>query len=300
MFRKISQSNGPNSPTVAGFYDEASGSCQYVVIDEETRHAALIDIVQDFEPAEAATSFRSAQEILDFVKQEGLTVDWILDTHPHADHLMASAWLKEQLGAPTAIGEKIIEIAELWRKFYNLPHAFDPSADFNRLFADGEKFEIGNLEVSVMLSPGHTLGSVSYLVGKDAAFLHDTFMHVDAGTARTDFPGGSAAMLYQSLQEILALPDETRLFIGHDYGTKTRDEPAWESIVAEQKSQNPHLSRGIGEKEYVKLRTERDQTLKLPDRMLYALQVNLRGGRLPKAEDDGVNYFKIPANRNWR
>ncbi|NND20861.1 MAG: MBL fold metallo-hydrolase, partial [Silicimonas sp.] len=178
----------------------------------------------------------------------------------------------------------------------HMPDAFDPEADFDRLFADGDRFRIGELDVRVMLSPGHTLGSITYVAG-DAAFVHDTFMHVDVGTSRADFPGGSAAELYDSIQEILALPDDTRLFVGHDYCTDDRDEPAWESTVAEQKSDNPHVGGGRPKEEYVELREERDATLVLPDRMLHALQVNLRGGRLPDPEADGNSYFKIPANR---
>jgi glyoxylase-like metal-dependent hydrolase (beta-lactamase superfamily II) len=297
MFTNTSPSRGNRSPRIVGFYEEKSGSCQYVVIDESTGHAALIDVVLDFDPAHARTSTESAREILDFVEKEGLQVEWILDTHPHADHFMASAWLKEQTGAPAAIGEKVREIASLWRDFYHLPDAFDPDREFDRLFADGDSFRLGELDVTVMLSPGHTLGSVTYIVGDDAAFVHDTFMHVDSGTARADFPGGSAKTLYRSLQKIMELPDETRLFVGHDYGTDTRNEPAWEATVAEQRSNNIHLGSGISESEYVSLREKRDATLALPDRMLYALQVNLRGGRLPPPEDDGNSYFKIPANR---
>jgi glyoxylase-like metal-dependent hydrolase (beta-lactamase superfamily II) len=297
MFTRESPSKGPNSPRVVGFYEKPSGSIQYVVIDEATKKAALIDVVLGFTPSEARTDTAAAQEILDFVKAEGLTVEWILDTHPHADHLMASAWLKEQLGAPTAIGTKVRDIAKLWEGFYNTPGALDPDRDFDRLFADGETFMLGDLPVRVMLSPGHTLGSITYVVGDDAAFVHDTLMHVDAGTTRADFPGGSASELYDSLMAILALPDETRLFVGHDYPpVGDRTEPAWEATVAEHKAKNKHLGGGTPREDFVKIREERDATLSLPDRMLYALQVNLRGGRLPEAEDDGKSYFKIPAN----
>ncbi|MGR3572731.1 MBL fold metallo-hydrolase [Brevirhabdus sp.] len=296
MFHRTSPSNGKGSPRVEGFYDKASGSCQYIVIDEATKAAALVDIVLDFDPAQAATATDSAQEIVDFVKSEGLKVEWILDTHPHADHLMASAWLKEQLGAPAAIGAKVRDIAQLWRGIYNTPDAFDVDRDFDRLFDDGDSFTIGELEARVMLSTGHTLGSISYIIG-DAAMVHDTFMHTDAGTARADFPGGSASDLYRSLQQILSLPDETRLFVGHDYGTEQREDPAWESTVAEQRAHNTHIGGGVDEQEFVTLREKRDATLSLPDRMLHALQVNLRGGRLPEAESDGHHYFKIPANK---
>jgi len=296
MFHRRSPSRGAGSPTVHGFYDKASGSVQYVAVDEATKHCALIDVVQDFDPKSAATAHDSAQEILDFVEKEGLKVAWVLDTHPHADHMMASDFLKAQTGAPNGIGAKVAEIAELWRGYYNLPDAFDVTRDFDRLFADGDTFPLGDLEVRVMLSPGHTLGSITYVVG-DAAFVHDTFMHVDSGTSRADFPGGTTEQLYDSLMAILELPDETRLFVGHDYPpVGDREDPAWEATVAEHRAKNPHLA-GKSREEFIALRDERDATLPLPDRMLHALQVNLRAGRLPPPESDGHSYFKIPANR---
>ncbi|MGP6087791.1 MBL fold metallo-hydrolase [Antarctobacter jejuensis] len=297
MFKRHSPSTGPGSPDVTGFYDVDTGSIMYVAADPATGQAALIDVVLDFDPAHARTRTDSAREVLDFVQAEGLTVAWVLDTHPHADHLMASAWLREQTGAPNAIGEKVGEIASLWREIYNLPDAFQPDRDFDHLFADGDSFEIGELPVRVMLSPGHTLGSITYVVG-DAAFVHDTFMHVDAGTARADFPGGSSADLYRSLMQILALPDQTRLFVGHDYPpVKNREDPAWEATVADHRANNPHVGGGTTEADFRKLRDERDASLSLPDRMLFALQVNLRAGRLAPAEPDGHSYFKIPANK---
>lgn len=297
MFRNTSPSTGPGSPRVTGFYDKATGSVQYVVADTATRRCALIDVVQDFDPRSAGTGFDSATEILDFVREEGLEVAWVLDTHPHADHLMASAWLREQTGAPNGIGGRVVDIAQLWAEYYNLPDAFDPAADFDRLFADGARFRIGELDVRVMLSPGHTLGSVTYVVG-DAAFVHDTFMHVDSGTSRADFPGGSSKDLWDSLQAILALPDTTRLCVGHDYPpVGARKDPAWVATVAEHRAHNKHVGGGVTEAAFRKLRDDRDATLPLPDRMLHALQVNLRAGRLPPPEADGHCYFKIPANR---
>ncbi|MEZ5933082.1 MAG: MBL fold metallo-hydrolase [Alphaproteobacteria bacterium] len=297
MLSRRSGSNGEGSADVVGFYEEKTGSIQYVAIDRSTRKAGLIDVVLDFEPASGRTSTESAEEILEFVRGEGLEVAWILDTHPHADHFMASSWLKEKLDAPTAIGERVKDVAKLWRDYYHMPDAFDPERDFDRLFADGDRFEIGNLPVRAILSPGHTLASITYIVGSDAAFVHDTLMHVDFGTARADFPGGSSRTLYRSLQAILDLPAETRLFVGHDYGTDDRDEPAWEATVAEHRNHNVHIGGGVSEEEFVKLRNDRDATLGLPDRILFALQVNLRGGRLPEPESDGYSYFKIPADR---
>lgn len=297
MFTRTSPSTGPGSPRVTGFYDKDSGSIMYVAVDEATKQAALIDVVLDFDPAHARTRTDSAQEVLDYVRDEGLTVAWILDTHPHADHMMASAWLKEKTGAPTAIGSKVRDIAKLWSDLYNLPGVFDADRDFDRLFDHGDSFQLGDLTVDVRLHPGHTLGSITYVIG-DAAFVHDTFMHVDSGTSRADFPGGSSADLYASLMDILSLPDDTRLFVGHDYPpVGDRKDPAWEATVADHRANNTHLGGGVPEAEYRKLRDERDATLNLPDRMLYALQVNLRGGRLPEPEADGNSYFKIPANR---
>ena len=295
MITRISESRGPGSPRVAGFYEPDTGSIQYVAACPATGKAALIDVVQGFDPKAFATDHAPAEEVLGWVRSEGLEVEWVLDTHPHADHLMASAWLRERTGAPGAIGEKVREIAGLWRDIYNLPD-LDPEPHFDRLLADGDTFRVGDCDVRVMLSPGHTLGSVTYVVG-DAAFVHDTFMQPDAGTARCDFPGGSAAQLYDSMMAILALPDDTRLFVGHDYGTDEREEPAWEATVAEQKRSNKHLGGGTPKEEYVRIREKRDATLALPDRMLAALQVNLRGGRLPEPEGDGHSYLKLPLNR---
>ncbi|SIS49701.1 Glyoxylase, beta-lactamase superfamily II [Roseivivax lentus] len=297
MFTRTSPSNGPGSPRVDGFHDQATGSIMYVVSDPETGQAALIDVVRDFDTNAARLSSESADEVLDFVAREGFEVAWILDTHPHADHVMAQAYLKEKLGARTGIGAKVREIAALWRGIYHLPDALDPDRDFDHLFADGDSFRVGNLDVRVMLSPGHTLGSITYLVG-DAAFVHDTFMHVDSGTTRADFPGGSSAELYASLMAILDLPDQTRLFVGHDYPpVGDREDPAWEASVAEHRARNTHIGGGVSEAEFRALRDARDATLSLPSQMLYALQMNLRGGRLPPQEADGHSYFKIPANK---
>ncbi len=295
-YQQTSRSHGPGSPDVTGFYEPATGSIQYVVSCPRTKKAAIVDAVWNFDPKHARTNTHSADELLNYVKTKGLSVDWVLDTHPHADHFMAGAYLKEKLGCSQAIGEKVRDVAVLWRGFYNEPKAFDIDAIFDRLFADGDMFALGSLPVRVMLSPGHTLASITYIVGEDAAFVHDTLMYPDSGSSRADFPGGDAATLYRSIRTILALPAATRLFVGHDY-CKDGREPKWEATVAEQRAENIHVKDGITEAQFVKLRTERDQTLSLPDRMLHALQVNLRGGRLPEPESDGHNYFKIPANR---
>ncbi|TCD16601.1 MBL fold metallo-hydrolase [Oricola cellulosilytica] len=296
MLTKTSPSRGNGSPEVTGFYDEATGSIQYVAADPQSDTCVIIDAVLDFEPANARTSTESVDEILSFVEKKGLSVAWILDTHPHADHFMASSYLREKLNAPAAIGEKARDIADLWRDLYHQQNAFDVDSHFDRLVAEGEELEFGTLGIRVMLTPGHTLGSVTYVIG-DAAFVNDTFMHVDTGTARCDFPGGSARELYSSLQSLLALPDETRLFVGHDYGNDNRDEAAWEATVSEHRDGNVHIGGGVSEAEFVALREKRDATLPLPDRMLHALQVNLRGGRLPETEADGHSYLRIPLNR---
>jgi glyoxylase-like metal-dependent hydrolase (beta-lactamase superfamily II) len=266
-----------------------------VVSDPDSKKAAIIDAVWNFDPRNARTSTHSADEILKHVNERRLSVEWILDTHPHADHFMAAAYLKQRLGAAQAIGEKVREVASLWHAIYNLPEPFDIDAAFDRLFAEGDTFKIGSLPVQVVFSPGHTLASVTYVVGDDAAFVHDTLMYPDSGTSRADFPGGNAEILYRSIQTILALPGATRLFVGHDYCKDGRD-PQWEATVNQQRTENVDVKDGISESEFVKLRTERDRTLPLPDRMLHALQVNLRGGRLPQPESNSRVYLKIPVN----
>ena len=209
---------------------------------------------------------------------------------------MASAHLKARTGAPNAIGALVPEIAKIWADLYNLPEAFDPDRDFDRLFQEGESFKIGDLDVKIMLSPGHTLGSITYVCG-DAAFVHDTLMQPDAGTSRSDFPGGKTHELWDSIQDILALPGHTRLFIGHDYGTDDRKEPMWEATVDTHKAQNIHVKDGTKREDFIERRQKRDATLALPNRILAALQINLRGGRLPPAEEDGNHYLKLPVNR---
>ncbi|MRX51920.1 MBL fold metallo-hydrolase [Paracoccus sp. S-4012] len=291
-----SASRGEGSPDVWGVYEPNTGSIQYVCADPITKKAALIDVAWDFDPRHYRFSTESMDQVLGLVAEHGLSVEWVLDTHPHADHVMASAQLKARTGAPNAIGEKVRDIAEIWAEIYNMPGVFDPKRDFDRLFAEGESFRIGALEMRVMLSPGHTPGSITYVCG-DAAFTHDTLMQPDVGTSRADFPGGDSGQLWSSIQEILALPPETRLFVGHDYGTDSRDEPEWEATVGEHKAGNQHVRDGTRREDWIKRRDERDATLPLPDRILAALQINLRGGRLPAAEDDGRVYLKLPVNR---
>ncbi|MEE1657833.1 MBL fold metallo-hydrolase [Microvirga sp. CF3062] len=280
-------------PIVKGFYERRTGSVQYVVADPATKRCAIIDPVLDFEPKSGATATASADELLAYIEQQGYRLEWILDTHPHADHFSAAGYLKDKTGAPTAIGEKVVEVQKLWKEFYNWPDSFPTDgSQWDRLFADGERFKIGNLDVEVMFSPGHTLCSITYLVG-DAAFIHDTLFMPDSGTARADFPGGSAKALWHSIQRIMALPDDTRLFTGHDYMPNGRA-PLWESAVAEQRRENRHLMSATTEEEFVALRQGRDHELPMPKLILNALQVNIRGGRLPEPESNGRRYLKIP------
>ena len=280
-------------PEVRHVFHPPSHTYSYVVWDPGTRRAAIIDPVLDYDPASGCSDTATARQLVDIVEAEGLTVDWLLETHAHADHMMASAWLKDQLGAPAAIGAKVRDIAKLWEGFYNTPGVFDPDRDFDHLFEDGDTFKLGNLDVRVMLSPGHTLGSITYVVGDDAAFVHDTLMHVDVGTSRADFPGGDSGQLYDTLMAILALPDDTRLFVGHDYMPNGRA-PRWESSVREQKASNPHLAGEMDEASYVNLRDGRDRTLPMPKLILHALQVNIRGGRLPEPDARERRILRIP------
>jgi glyoxylase-like metal-dependent hydrolase (beta-lactamase superfamily II) len=282
----------PGNPVVTGFFHEPTFSIVYLIEDPATKAAAIVDPVLDYDEKSGRVSHQSADALLDEIARRGLTVEWILDTHPHADHFSAAVYLKEKLGAPTAIGERIVEVQKLWKQIYNLPDFPADGSQWDKLFADGENFKIGSLDARVMLSPGHTLCSITYVIG-DAAFIHDTLFQPDYGSARTDFPGGSAARLYDSIQQILSLPDETRLFTGHDYMPGGRA-PAWESTVAEQKKSNKHVGGGCTREHYVQLREARDKTLPMPKLILHALQVNMRGGRLPAPEDNGRSYLKIP------
>jgi glyoxylase-like metal-dependent hydrolase (beta-lactamase superfamily II) len=263
---------------VHGFFDPRTFSVQYVAACRKSRHCAIIDPVLDFDLASGSTATTSADGLLRFVRDNGLTVAWVLDTHPHADHFSAAAYLHDATGAPMAIGEKVLEVQALWEGIYGFPAGHFTAASWDRLFRDGDSFAIGEVEARVIHSPGHTLASITYLVD-DAAFVHDTLFMPDFGTARTDFPGGSAEDLWRSIETILSLPDATRLFTGHDYLPEGRG-ALWESTVAEQRSRNIHLV-GTDREKFIAMRTARDRTLPLPRLMLSALQVNLRGGRLP-------------------
>jgi glyoxylase-like metal-dependent hydrolase (beta-lactamase superfamily II) len=281
-------------PEVAGFYDEITGSVQYIVADPITRTCAVIDPVLDYDQRSGSTRTRSADRLLRYTKTHGLTLEWILDTHPHADHFSAAGYLRDMTGAQTAIGERVVDVQKLWKTLYNLPDTvLADGSQWDRLFADGERFTVGKVQAFVLLSPGHTLCSITYVIG-NAAFVHDTLFMPDSGTARADFPGGNARQLWQSIQRILRLPSDTRIFTGHDYRPNGR-EARWESSIASQRAHNLHL-KDCDEAKFVRLRVDRDRTLPMPNLMLSALQVNLTGGRLPAPEANGRRYLKIPLN----
>lgn len=280
-------------PEVKGFYDPRTFSIQYVVSDRQSGKCAIIDPVLDYDEKSGTVRTENADALLAYVAEQRLTLEWILDTHPHADHLSAANYLKERTGAPTAIGARVVDVQALWKDIYNWSDFPDDGRQWDRLFAHGDTFKVGTLDARVMFSPGHTLASITYLIG-DAAFVHDTLFMPDYGTARADFPGGNPAALWMSIQEILALPDDTRVFTGHDYRPGGR-EPLWESTVGEQKRLNPHVA-GQTEESFIALRNSRDATLAMPKLILHALQVNICGGRLPDPEGNGKRYLKIPLN----
>ncbi|MBU2091771.1 MAG: MBL fold metallo-hydrolase [Alphaproteobacteria bacterium] len=278
-------------PVVKAFYDPATSSVQYVVHDPATLRGVIIDPVLDFDESSGATATRNADAILAYVASAGIGIDWILETHPHADHLSAAPYLKAKTGALTAIGAPVSDVQAYWRQIYNWPDMPADGSQWDHLFADGEVFLIGGIAARVMLSPGHTPASVTYVIG-DAAFVHDTLFMPDGGTARADFPGGDAHELWRSIQAILALPAETRVFTGHDYQPNGR-EPRWESTVEAQRHENIHIA-GKTEAEFVALRQSRDATLSMPRLILPSLQVNIRAGCLPEPEENGRRYLKIP------
>ena len=284
------------SPKVIGFFDPATSSVSYIVADPETRVCAIIDPVLDYDPSGGHSSTQIADKILSTVVAEGLRVAWIIDTHVHADHLSAAAYLKRATAAKLAIG---VEVGRVQSYFANLFHLTGDAAprlsDFDHLFADGETFKIGNLTATAMHTPGHTPACMAYLVG-DALFVGDTLFMPDYGTARCDFPGGDAREIYRSIRRLLALPDATRMFVAHDYAPGGRD-IGWATTVKAEREGNVHVREGIEEADYVKMRTERDRSLSLPALILPAVQVNIRAGAFPTAEANGVSYLKIPLDR---
>ena len=281
-------------PDVTGFFDPATYTITYVVADPETGHAAIVDPVLDFDPKSGRTSTESADKVLAFVKEKGLTVDWLLETHAHADHLSGAHHIRDQIGGKIAIGAHIKDVQKVFKGIFNMKDLKTDGHEFDHLFEDGETFRIGNLEGRVMHTPGHTPACITYVIG-DAAFVGDTLFMPDYGTARADFPGGDSATLYRSIQKLFALPDDTRLFLCHDYLPGGRD-AKWETTVAEERAKNIHVHEGVSEAEFVKMRDARDATLDMPVLILPSVQVNVRAGELPPAEDNGVHYLKLPVN----
>lgn len=284
------------SADVRSFFDEATFTATHVVTDPSTRHCAIIDSVLDYDPKSGRTGTGSADAVIAFIRDQGLTVDWILESHAHADHLSAAPYLKAQLGGRTAIGEHITDVQKTFKAVFNAEDSFRTNGEqFDHLFKDGETFRIGDLEAKVLHTPGHTPACLTYVAG-DAAFVGDTLFMPDFGTARTDFPGGDAAVLYRSIHKVLSLPPETRLFLCHDYKAPGRDAFAWETTVAEERARNVHVREGVTEADFVAMRTARDKTLAMPVLILPSVQVNMRAGDLPPAEDNGVSYLKIPVD----
>ena len=281
------------SPEIRAFFDEPTNTVTYLVWDARTRQAAVIDPVLDYDPATGEADTRSVQAVLAEAEQLGLQVVWALETHAHADHLSGAPFIKARTGAKIGIGEHIREVQKIFRPIFNATDLNPDGSDFDHLFKDGERFWIGGLEAEVLHTPGHTPACVSYHVG-DAVFVGDTLFMPDYGTARADFPGGDARTLYRSIHRLLALPEETRMFVGHDYLPEGREDYRWETTVEAQRTGNVHVREGVSEDDYVAMRTARDETLSAPKLLLPSIQVNIRAGRFPPAQANGVSYLMIP------
>ncbi|MGV3680777.1 MAG: MBL fold metallo-hydrolase [Acidovorax sp.] len=289
------QPQDPAQPQVQAFFDPATWTVTYVVFDHPGGHCAIVDPVLDYDPKAGRTRTASAGKVVDFVRAQRLTVQWILETHAHADHLTAAHHLREVLGGQIAIGAAITQVQEVFKGIFHLEPGFHADgAQFDHLFADGDAFRIGSLHAQALAVPGHTPACMAYQVG-DAVFVGDTLFMPDVGTARCDFPGGNAHTLYQSIRRLLALPPETRLFMCHDYPPAGR-EPAWQTTVAAQRAHNIHVHDGVGEDEFAAMRMRRDATLEMPVLILPSVQVNIRAGDLPPKDDNGVAYLRIPLN----
>jgi len=281
-------------PIIHAFFDEATNTVSYLVGDPETKRAAVIDPVFDYDYKSGKASAHSADEILNKAADEGLGIDWVLETHVHADHLSGAPYIKIKTGAKVAIGERIREVQKIFRPVFNAMDVSGDGSEFDVLMKDGDRFRIGNLDGEVIATPGHTPACISFRIG-DAVFVGDTLFMPDYGTARADFPGGDARQLYRSIRKLLALPKETRLFMCHDYLPKGgRDHYAWETTVGEELTRNVHVHEGISEDEFVAMRTSRDATLSAPTLLMPSIQVNMRAGKLPPADPNGVHYIRVP------
>lgn len=285
------------TPQVKAFFDTATNTVSYVVRDPDGHAAAIVDSVLDFDHASGRTDTSSADAIIDYVRAENLKVEWVLETHVHADHLSAAPYLQEKLGGKIGIGSQITVVQDTFGKIFNEGTEFQrDGSQFDSLFTDGDSFHVGQMRGDVYHTPGHTPACMTYVIG-DAAFVGDTLFMPDFGTARCDFPGGSSSDLYNSIQKILGLPDETRIFVGHDYKAPGRDEYAWETTVGEQKALNIHIGQGRSIEEFVSMRDARDATLGMPKLILPSLQVNMRAGQMPPADEDGNVMLKLPVNK---
>jgi glyoxylase-like metal-dependent hydrolase (beta-lactamase superfamily II) len=285
-----------SSPKVQAFFDEATNTITYLVRDPHGCAAAVIDTVLDFDYASGRTDTRSADAVIAAITDQGLDLQWILETHVHADHLSAAPYIQERLGGKIGIGDRITVVQDTFGKVFNEGTRFArDGSQFDRLFAQGDSLMIGQLRCEVLHTPGHTPACLTYVIG-DAAFVGDTLFMPDFGTARCDFPGGSAAVMYESVQNILALPDETRIFVGHDYKAPGRDSFAWESTVREQKFANVHVGAGRSREAFVAMREARDATLEMPRLIIPSLQINMRAGHMPEPEENGTSYLKVPLN----
>ncbi|MDC8754470.1 MBL fold metallo-hydrolase [Erythrobacter sp. sf7] len=293
---ECARADGALRPEIAAFFDPATFTVTYVAHDPATMEAAIIDSVLDFDPASGRTSTASADAVIDYVTSHNLKVTWLLETHAHADHLSAAPYLQDKVGGKIAIGEHITTVQNVFGKLFNAGTEFErDGSQFDALFKDGDTFTIGTLPVTVMHVPGHTPACIAYVVG-EAVFVGDTMFMPDYGTARADFPGGDARTLFRSLRRILSLPGETRLFMCHDYLPKGRSTYVWETTVAAEREGNIHAHDGITEDEFVAMREARDATLDMPRLILPSVQVNMRAGHMPPADDNGVVYLKLPVN----